>query len=122
VCKDSDSKQCIFDLEEFDEVATSGGIENLRLEYLAAKLATERKRCELLEIRVESARGKLIPSDEVERAMFSKGRIIRDGILNIPNRVAPLLINVPDPAEIYNILMKELQEVLKELSRDENKH
>jgi hypothetical protein len=118
VTRDSDLSQCRLDLGEFDETLTADGAENLRLEYLAAKLATERKRCEFLEIRVQTARGKLVQSEDVERAMFAKGRIIRDGILNIPDRVAPLLLNKSDPGEIHNILMRELQEVLKELSRD----
>ncbi|GHU20261.1 hypothetical protein FACS189472_11300 [Alphaproteobacteria bacterium] len=68
---------------------------------------------------IEWPLGKLIPADEVKSAMFAKGRIIRDGILNIPDRIAPLLINKSDASEIHGILMCELRDVLTELSMDE---
>jgi hypothetical protein len=110
------------DLGEFEEAETAEGIDNLRAEYLAAKSATERERCKFLEIRVQRARGELIPADEVKKAMFAKGRIIRDCILNIPDRVAPLLLNKSDASEIHAVLMHELREVLKELSQDDQKH
>ncbi|MDR1236253.1 MAG: hypothetical protein LBJ96_04570, partial [Holosporaceae bacterium] len=87
-----DQRQCRFDMEGLDEVE-GGDFDKLRAEYLAAKTATERKRCEFLEIRIQTAKGELISAEEVEKAMFAKGRVIRDGIFNIPDRVAPLLIN-----------------------------
>jgi hypothetical protein len=115
MCEDLELLQCKLDLGEEESITE----DSLRIEYLTAKLATERKRCEFLEIRIQTAMEKLIPADEVGRAMFAKGRIIRDGILNIPDRIAPLLINKSDPSEIHGILTHELREVLKELSQDE---
>jgi hypothetical protein len=110
--------QCGLDLGEEEEKTTTINLDDLRAEYLAAKLATERKRCKFLEIRIQTALEKLIPADEVGRAMFAKGRIIRDGILNIPDRVSSLLATINDAAKIHEILTKELREVLEELSRD----
>jgi hypothetical protein len=119
MCEDSELPQCKFDRCEKEEESITEDISSLRGEYLAAKLATERKRCEFLEIRVQTVLKKLIPADEVRHAMFAKGRIIRDGILNIPDRIAPLLLNKSDSSEIHDILMHELREVLEELSRDD---
>jgi hypothetical protein len=122
MCKDSDDMQCRLGLGEFEDMEGADGIDNLRAEYLAAKLATERERCKFLEIRVQRARGELIPADEVKKAMFVKGRIIRDCILNIPDRIAPLLLNKSAVSEIHVVLMHELREVLKELSQDDQRH
>jgi hypothetical protein len=121
VCKDSDSEFEQYKLEWGDPEDVSIGecAGDLRTKYLAAKLATERERCKLLEIRVQTAMGRLIPAEEMKNAMFAKGRIIRDGILNIPDRIAPLLLNKNDVPEIHGILMRELCEVLKELSQDD---
>jgi hypothetical protein len=118
MCEDSELSQCRLDWGEEESIAED--INSLRAEYLAAKLATERERCKFLEIRVQTALEKLIPADEVGRAMFAKGRIIQDSILNIPDRIAPLLLNKSDPSEIHGILMRELRGVLKELSQDED--
>jgi hypothetical protein len=121
MCNDSDSglEQYKLDWGEPEDVSIGECASDLRAEYLAAKLATERERCKLLEIRVRTAMGRLMPADEVKNAMFAKGRIIRDGILNIPDRIAPLLLNKADASEIHGILMRELREVLKELSQDD---
>ena len=113
--------QYTIDCGESEEAGITEDVETLRGDYLSAKLATERERCKFLEIRVQTAMGELIPADDVKRAMFAKGRAVRDGILNIPDRIAPLLINKQDPEEIHNILMSELREVLTELSEDEEK-
>ena len=62
----------------------------------------------------------LLPADKVYNAMFAKGRIIRDGILNIPDRISSLLAGIDDSAKIHEILTKEFREVLEELSRDDD--
>ncbi|GHT97563.1 hypothetical protein FACS1894126_1830 [Alphaproteobacteria bacterium] len=125
MCKkpDNSERQYALDLDlddiSEDDTGNEGELECLKAEYVKAKLETEKERCKFLEIRVQTALGKLIPADEVKSAMFAKGRIIRDGILNIPDRIAPLLINKSDASEIHGILMRELRDVLTELSRDE---
>lgn len=62
--------------------------------------------------------GELISAEKVRNAMFAKGRIIRDGILNVPDRISALLATINDAAKIHEILTKELREILEELSRD----
>jgi hypothetical protein len=83
------------------------------------KLKNEIERGKLLEARVKTEMGQLISAEKVRHAMFAKGRIIRDGILNIPDRVSSLLATINDASQIHEILTKELKEVLEELSRDD---
>jgi hypothetical protein len=83
------------------------------------KLKNEIERGKLLEAKVKTEMGQLISAEKVRHAMFAKGRIIRDGILNVPDRVSSLLATISDASQIHEILMKELREVLEELSRND---
>jgi hypothetical protein len=83
------------------------------------KLKNEMERGKLLEAKVKSETGELISAEKVRQAMFAKGRIIRDGIMNIPDRISSLLANENDALKIHEILSKEIREVLTELSRDD---
>jgi hypothetical protein len=83
------------------------------------KLKNEIERGKLLEAKVRSETGELISAEKVRQAMFAKGRIIRDGMMNIPDRISSLLANENDAAKIHEILSKEIREVLTELSRDD---
>jgi hypothetical protein len=83
------------------------------------KLKNEIERGKILEARAKAEIGELISAEKVRNAMFAKGRIIRDGMMNIPDRVSSLLVTVNDAAKIHEILSKEIREVLEELSRDD---
>jgi phage terminase Nu1 subunit (DNA packaging protein) len=83
------------------------------------KLKNEIERGKILEARAKAEIGELISAEKVRNAMFAKGRIIRDGMMNIPDRVSSLLATVNDAAKIHEILSKEIREVLEELSRDD---
>jgi hypothetical protein len=83
------------------------------------KLKNEIERGKLLEAKVKSEMGELVSAEKVRQAMFAKGRIIRDGILNVPDRVSSLIATINDASQIHEILMKELREVLEKLSRDD---
>jgi hypothetical protein len=83
------------------------------------KLKNEIERGKLLEAKVKSETGELISAEKVRQAMFAKGRIIRDGMMNIPDRISSLLASENDAAKTHEILSREIREVLTELSRDD---
>lgn len=85
---------------------------------LKTRIKNEIERGKILESRAKSEIGQLVSIDSVKNAMFAKGRIIRDGILNVPDRVSALLATINDASKIHEILTKELRDVLEELSRD----
>ncbi len=95
----------------------SEGVHDLLMKM---KLKNEIEKGKLLEARVNEELRELLPADKVYNAMFAKGRIIRDGILNIPDRISSLLAGIDDSAKIHEILTKEFREVLEELSRDDD--
>jgi hypothetical protein len=86
---------------------------------LKTRIKNEVERGKLLEAKVKAEVGQLVSAEAVKNAMFAKGRIVRDGILNAPDRISSLLATINDAAKIHEILTKELRSVLEELSRDD---
>jgi hypothetical protein len=82
------------------------------------KLKNEIERGKILEARAKAETGQLVPLEDVKKVAFARGRIICDGMINIPDRVSSLLANENDAAKIHEILSKEIREVLEELSRN----
>ena len=93
----------------------SGGLSTL---LLKSRIKTEVERGKLLEIRARAESGKLIAADEVKIAAFRRARIVRDGMLNLPDRLAAVLAAETDVAKVHAILIKEIRLILEEISRD----
>jgi hypothetical protein len=68
------------------------------------------------EMEADRLAGKLIDRTEVERVWFENARLIRDGILNIPDRLASLLASVNDPHKVHQLLDAELRKALDNLA------
>lgn len=73
----------------------------------------------LAKISYEQKIGKLIDAEEVKSAGFKLGRTIREGLLNIPDRLSSELAGVTDPAKIHIMLTQEITKALEVLSRAE---
>ena len=80
---------------------------------MKTKLKNEIEKGKLIEAEVKE---KLVSMAEVNRVFYAKAKAVRDGILNVPDRISALLASINDPAEIHKILTKELRQVLEELS------
>jgi hypothetical protein len=71
----------------------------------------------LRELQLRHQQGELMEIATVEREAFRMGQIVRDHILNIPDRLAELLAVETDATKIHSLLTKELREALAALSR-----
>lgn len=87
---------------------------------LKTRIKNEMERGKLLEARAKVEIGELIAVDEFKQAAFNKARIVRDNLLNIPDRVANLLASVDDASKIHELLSQEIRNSLEGLSRDES--
>ena len=83
------------------------------------KLKNEIEKGKLIEAEVKEKMGELISMSEVKKVFYAKAKAVRDGVLNVPDRISALLASVNDPVEIHKILSKELRQVLEELSQHE---
>lgn len=95
--------------EDSSEQKTGIDAENLRL----VKARARKAELEVLEITKI-----LIPAKDVSAAAFGKARLVRDGVLNIPARVSPILAAERDAKKVNEILDKEIRQVLEVLSGD----
>jgi len=87
---------------------------------LKTRIKNEMERGKLLEARAKVEIGELIAVDEVKQAAFNKARIVRDNLLNIPDRVANLLASVDNASKIHELLSQEIRNSLEGLTRDES--
>jgi hypothetical protein len=87
---------------------------------LKSRIKTEVERGKLLEIRARAESGKLIAADEVKIAAFRRARIVRDGMLNLPDRLAAILAAEHDATKVHTLLTTEIRTVLVELSDADN--
>lgn len=60
--------------------------------------------------------GKLIDRSAVERTWFERARLIRDGLLGIPDRLASLVASINDPHKVHNLLDSELRKALNDVA------
>jgi hypothetical protein len=83
--------------------------------YAQARIILEhiRAKREKLEYEVES--GVLISADKVRADTFALARRVRDRVLAIPARLAPVLAAISDPAECERLLAAEMSKACEEL-------
>lgn len=85
-------------------------------EYLRARAQREGFQAKQAELDYLRAIGLLVPADEAREAAFRRYRTLRDKLLNIPERVAPVVAAERDPARVHKVLTDEIKRVLNELS------
>lgn len=83
---------------------------------LKTRIKSELEKGRLLEIKARVEAGKYVDADEVKVAAFNKARIVRDGLLNIPDRVASMLAAETDEHKVHELLSMEIRAVLEELT------
>jgi phage terminase Nu1 subunit (DNA packaging protein) len=60
--------------------------------------------------------GKLVSAEEVKNKVFQAARVTRDAILNIPDRITGELAAETDYHRVYDLLKRELQQALEEMT------
>ena len=86
-----------------------------------ADLNTSRRRllhhrATLAELEAMQRRGELVPVSEVKAEAFSLARAVRDALMGLPDRVAPLLAATADAAQCHRLLSEEIRVALRGLA------
>lgn len=92
--------------------------DNLSTALLKARIKTEIERARLLEIKVKVESGKYVSIEAVQKTAFKKSRVVRDALLNIPDRVAFEFSATKDPKIIRKRLIEEITNVLESFDDD----
>ena len=61
-------------------------------------------------------RGELVPVAEVRKEAFALARAVRDALLGLPDRLAPMLAATQDAAQCHRLLAEEIRVALRGLS------
>lgn len=91
---------------------------NLSKELLKARVQNEKTKGQLLDIKLKQESEELVNADDIRKALFNKARTIRDTLLNIPDRIAPVLATIDNTHEIHEMLTAEITQALEELAQD----
>ncbi len=89
---------------------------NIQELFFQARLQNEIEKGKILKLERAEKEQSLISAEKVQETLFKKGRVIRDALLNLPDRISSLLATIDDASQIHEILTQELRTVLEELS------
>jgi len=89
------------------------GIEGEAATYAASRAKKEQYQAELSRLEYEQKAGTLVDAEAVKKEAFKVARMIRDGMLNIPDRVAAELTGQTDNFVIHRRLTEEIRKALE---------
>ena len=112
------------DPEPAVKLATSGAPDEAPAEaaqrgpsYAASRAIREAYQARLAKLDYEERSGKLMDVDKVKTAAFKVARNVRDGLLNMPDRVAHELAYETDPSAVHQRLSAEIRSILEALAQ-----
>ncbi|WP_333023612.1 hypothetical protein [Wolbachia endosymbiont of Pentidionis agamae] len=100
-----------------DEDSRSRNTNDLSTMLLKTRIKNEMERGKLLEAKAKAEIGKLVSVAEVKRDAFNTARVVRNNLLNIPDRISALLASLNDAERIHETLTEEIRTALSELSQ-----
>ena len=98
-----------------DFPVSSPGGGDLPTLLLKTRIKSEVEKAKLLEIKARVEAGKYVDADEVKVAAFNRARVVRDGLLNIPERLSAVLAAESDATRVHTLLYTEIRAALEEL-------
>lgn len=84
--------------------------------YAQSRAVKEAYLARLAKLDYEEKSSALVRADSVKVAWFNALRVLRDRVLNLPDRLAPLLASETDPKRVRELLDNELQQILHDAS------
>jgi phage terminase Nu1 subunit (DNA packaging protein) len=69
-----------------------------------------------LKLENDRTEGHIIDAGQARREAFNAARIVRDGLLNIPDRIAAQVASETDPGRVYRLLEGEIRNALTGLA------
>ncbi|WP_066018060.1 hypothetical protein [Endozoicomonas atrinae] len=87
------------------------------VDFVTARTMREAFKAKMAKMEYEEKAGKLTDASKVKAEAFRAGRIVRDSLLGIPDRLSDVLAAEEDPVKVRQLLMEELESILHELSQ-----
>ena len=96
--------------------ATSRGDDDDDTAYWHSKARRERAEADLAELKLAEQRGELVRADAVRAAQARRLAALRESLLQLPPRLAPVLAAQADAARCHDLLQLELHQVLEHMT------
>lgn len=80
--------------------------------YAESRAKRESYNAELARLELEEKQGTLVDAEVVKKQAFAVARQVRDGMLNIPDRVAAEMAALTDQFEVHRRLTEEIRKAL----------
>lgn len=80
-----------------------------RSEYQDARTRREQAEAELAQIELMKARGKVLDADSTLRAVASAHIAVRTELLNLPDRITPLVLGLTDRRRVWELIQAECE-------------
>lgn len=97
-------------IQTTERAGTSG------LNFHEARTLKERYHAALLKIELDEKTGRLVDSEKVKISAFNLARQVRDALLNIPDRIGPIVAAERDQLKVAELLTTEIRTALEGLS------
>lgn len=85
--------------------------------YSKARAAKETMAAKMAQVKYEQLTGSLVEADEVRSAAKKIGLSLRNSLMNLPNKISPLVASETDVLKVKMILEGEIRSALTNLSR-----
>lgn len=89
--------------------------------YMQAKTVREAAEAQIARVKLGVMQGKYVEKEKADRGAFTTARAIRDQIMGVPIRIAPLLASIADPFECEKLLREALRKCLADCIPETNK-
>jgi len=100
-----------------EKIKTARKAGTASLTFHEARTLAQRFKAALLKLDVDERTGKLVEAEAVKKAAFDQARMVRDTLLNIPERIGAILAAESDQGKITGILTAEIRQALEGLSK-----
>lgn len=86
------------------------------VDFVTARTMREAFKAKMAKLEYEEKSGTLTDAAKVKQDAFKAGRIIRDELLAIPDRMADVLAAEDDPRKVGELLQEELEAILNAMA------
>lgn len=87
-----------------------------KLCFAEAQAENERYKAALNKLKYEERMGQLVEAEKVHTEAYNTARRVRDALLGIPDRVAPIVAAEANPDQVHALLTEEITQALEGIS------
>ena len=85
------------------------------LSYSESRAMREQYKAKMAKVEYDQRIGRLVLVEKVKNEGFKLGRMLRQGLMSMPDRIAAIVASETDPGKVHACITKELNNVLEVL-------